>query len=102
MPKYKSFLLYRKGTQGMVWSKDTIRKAFQLKFACGKTGYRLLLDQGHLLPYIQTLQRRMNSISFQSGILAQVFDLLKLKVCYSKRVVRFAEVPCRLDEIMII
>ena len=64
----------------MVWSEDTIRKALQLKFACGKTGYQLLIEQGHPLPCIQTLQRKMRNISFQSGILPQVFDLLKLKV----------------------
>ena len=62
-------LLYRKGTQGMVWSEDTIRKALQLKFACGKTGYQLLIEQGHPVPCTQTLQRKMRNISFQSGIL---------------------------------
>ena len=65
----------------MKWGMATVKKSLQLKLSCGRTGYELLLQQGHPLPSIRTLQRHMKDIKFDSGILAQVFDLLKLKVC---------------------
>lgn len=65
----------------MLWSEETVRKALQLKFACGRTGYQLLLDQGQPLPSLATLQRRVKNIDFESGLLTNVFQMLKLKVC---------------------
>ena len=64
----------------MQWSEKTVQKSLQLKFACGSTGYSVLLDQNFPLPSIRTLQRRLKDIPFSSGILPKVFDLLKVKV----------------------
>ena len=66
----------------MLWSNVTVQKALQLKFACGTTGYAVLLDQGLPFPSIRTLQRRMAEMEFGSGILTEVFDLLRLKVLW--------------------
>lgn len=72
--------LHRGGMRGVKWSPTTIKKAIQLRFACGPTGYELLLKQHQPLPSIRTLQRRMKTLSFKPGVLSQVFGFMKLKV----------------------
>ena len=72
--------LKRGGMRGTRWSASTVKKALQLRFACGSSGYKLLLQQQYPLPSERTLQRRMEAVPFQPGILVQVFDFLKLKV----------------------
>ena len=67
----------------MKWSRETIEKALRLKFACGKTGYELLLEQGQPLPSIATLRRRMADVEFETGVLKSVFSMLKTKVSAS-------------------
>ena len=69
--------LRRRGTKGLLWSAHTVKKALQLRLACGASGYDLLLKNHQPLPSIRTLQRRMKTISFKLG---QVFQFLKLKV----------------------
>lgn len=71
----------RRGTmKGNRWSDATVKKALELKFSCGSTGYGVLLQQGQPLPSIRTLQRRMEAIPFNSGLLHEVFNFMKLKV----------------------
>lgn len=72
--------LSRQGTQGMKWSDETVKSALQLRFACGSTGYQTILDQNLPYPSQRTLQRRLENISFCSGILDDVFSLMKTKV----------------------
>nr|XP_054757276.1 uncharacterized protein LOC129263389 [Lytechinus pictus] len=72
--------LSRGGMRGVEWSSSTVKKALQLRFACGASGYKVLLKQHHPLPSERTLRRRMEKVSFQPGVLGQVFDFLKLKV----------------------
>ena len=57
----------------------TVQKALQLKFRCGG-GYQALLDQGLPYPSESTLNRRMSCVNFQSGILDDVFEMMKIKV----------------------
>lgn len=71
--------LSHKGPRGLKWSSSTIMKAFQLRFACGSTGYNLLLDQKQPLPSLRTLRRRMKDMTFDSGIQYEVFTLVKVK-----------------------
>ena len=70
----------RRSMNGVQWSPTTVRKALLLRFSCGSSGYKLLLKQGYPLPSERTLQRRLQNISFQPGVLTHVFELLKLKV----------------------
>ncbi|XP_039312594.1 uncharacterized protein LOC105194131 isoform X9 [Solenopsis invicta] len=42
-----------------MWSHDTIKRALQLKFACGTNGYEELIRQGYPLPNLRTLQRKI-------------------------------------------
>lgn len=69
-----------KSTKFMKWSDPTIFKALRLKFTCGADGYEELLKQNIPLPSEKTLQRRLQSIKFESGILYHVFEFLKIKI----------------------
>jgi len=69
-----------RGHRGNIWTNDEIQRALQLKFACGQTGYTLLLEQGYELPSITTLYRRTEHFTFKPGLLHEVFDLLEVKV----------------------
>jgi hypothetical protein len=64
----------------MKWSNDTVTKALKLKFACGSSGYEELLKQNFPYPSVRTLQRRLKRLKFNSGILNEVFNFLKIKV----------------------
>lgn len=51
--------LTRVSNRGSKWSEETIKKALQLHFSCGSTGYTNLLDQKQPLPSSRTLKRRV-------------------------------------------
>lgn len=70
----------KKSTKLMKWSNDTITRSLRLKFSCGNNGYTELLNQGYPLPSIRTLQRRMQNLKFDHGILEEVFEFLKIKI----------------------
>lgn len=72
--------LGRKSMRGSKWSANTIKKALQLRFACGSTGYEQLLEQQFPLPSLRTLRRQMQGVVFELGVLYEVFSLLQLKV----------------------
>jgi len=67
------------GRKGNRWTNLQVKKALQLKFACGTTGYKLLLDQDYELPSISTLYKRSASFQFLPGIITEVFELLAIK-----------------------
>lgn len=69
--------LQRKKTS---WSNRTIRKALSIKFSCGNAGYEELLNQNHPLPSLRTLRRKIQNLQFQSGILHEVLQFLKIKI----------------------
>ena len=74
--------------RGIRWSSATVKKALQLRFACGATGYNLLLKQQFPLPSLRTLQRRMETVLFEPGILNQVFEYLAPSIEYDASSVR--------------
>ncbi|KAB0804614.1 hypothetical protein PPYR_01584 [Photinus pyralis] len=69
-----------RSSKGLKWSNSTITKSLKLKFSCGGNGYEELLKQGHPLPSKRTLQRRLQNLTFDSGILIEVFEFLQTKV----------------------
>ncbi|XP_073671126.1 transposable element P transposase [Paramisgurnus dabryanus] len=69
----------KKSKRGIRWEKNTVKKALQVRFATGSTGYKALQDMGIPLPDIRTLQRKVQFIKMEPGILEEVFDMLKLK-----------------------
>ena len=72
--------------RGIPWTIETIKKALQIRFACGTAGYQLLRSQHQPLTGIRTLQRYLsNNVDFESGVLCQVLDALSSKVtCMNK------------------
>ena len=69
-----------KSKRSIRWGNDILKKAIQIRFATGSTGYKLLQDMSIPLPDIRTLQRRIQHIKMEPGVLGEVFDMLKLKV----------------------
>ncbi|KAM7285020.1 hypothetical protein ISCGN_032009 [Ixodes scapularis] len=51
--------LSRSSNRGSKWSNETVKKSLQMRFACGSTGYDLLLEGGFPLPSSRTLRRRL-------------------------------------------
>uniref|UniRef100_UPI00358F37A6 zinc finger protein 234-like n=1 Tax=Myxine glutinosa TaxID=7769 RepID=UPI00358F37A6 len=56
-------------TRGSKWSRETVRKALQLRLACGATGYELLLAQNQPLPSMRSLRRRLEVIGEMESFL---------------------------------
>ena len=75
-------VLARGSTRGTAWSNVTIKKALQIRFACGSGGYSLLRRQHQPLPSIRTLQRKMENINFDSGLIDDIFQSLGSKVSH--------------------
>lgn len=67
-------------TKFMRWSNETVMKGLQLKFQCGNSGYEELLKQNFPFPSVRTLQRRLQNLKFDCGILDEVFHFMKIKV----------------------
>ena len=73
-------LMCRGSQRGSKWSSPTVRNALQLHFACGPTGYRVLLSQKYPLPSLRTLRRSIQFVKFETGIRTEVFQFLAIKV----------------------
>jgi hypothetical protein len=69
-----------KSSRFLKWSNETVVNALRLKFSCGGSGYEELLRQKLPLPSIRTLQRRLQNLNFDSGILDEVLKFLQTKV----------------------
>ncbi|CAF2746665.1 unnamed protein product [Lepeophtheirus salmonis] len=63
----------------MAWSDKTIKKSLQLRLACERSDYQMLISHDYPLPSNRTLQRNLKCIDFQPGILHTVMSLLQLK-----------------------
>lgn len=72
--------LQKTNRKGCVWNSETIKKAQQLKFECGSTGYDLLLEQGNPLPSRRTLCRRLQHFSFKPGVLTEIISVMETKL----------------------
>lgn len=69
-----------KSCKFLKWSNETVVNALRLKFSCGGSGYEELLRQKFPLPSVRTLQRRLQNLNFDSGILDEVLKFLDTKV----------------------
>ena len=61
------------------WGNASVKKGIKLRFAAGPTGYKAVQDMGIPMPSLRTLQRRMQHLKFEPGILGEVFEMLRLK-----------------------
>lgn len=73
-----------KKKHGLRWKSCQLKKALQLRFACGSYGYSALLEQDYSLPSIRTLDRHTEKFLFKPGILHEVFGFLKIKTSAMK------------------
>ncbi|KAL0993547.1 hypothetical protein UPYG_G00109540 [Umbra pygmaea] len=71
--------LGREKKRGIRWGKETIKKAIQIKFTAGTAGYKTLQQMQIPLPNIRTLQRRMQHVNLEPGVLGEVLEMLRLK-----------------------
>lgn len=62
------------------WSKDTLIKAYRLKFTCGSHGYEELIRNNFPLPFLQTLSRQLENLKFLPGDCNEIYEFLKFKV----------------------
>lgn len=76
-PDQVEVLLYNKRNPKQ-WSDDTITESLKTKFVCGKQGYEHERKK-YPLPSQRTLQRRMEDLEFDTGVLNDVIELLKIK-----------------------
>ncbi|XP_018405836.1 PREDICTED: uncharacterized protein LOC108782153 isoform X2 [Cyphomyrmex costatus] len=49
------------------WSDETIKRAIQLRHACGSVGYQQILEQHIPFPCERTLQRRMHNVKLETN-----------------------------------
>ena len=69
---------------GKKFTNKSLLKGIRLRLSCGSTGYENLLKQGIKLPSARTLQRRTEHLKFESGILTEVLEMLKIKTANFK------------------
>ena len=60
----------------VVYSDKAITEALQLLFACGHTGYELLIEKGYPLPSVRTLNRHLLALKITTGLIDDSFKLL--------------------------
>lgn len=77
-PDQVDILLYNK-KQAKKWSDETITESLKTKFVCGKQGYDHVREK-YPMPTQRTLQKRMEDLHFDTGILDDVIELLRLKL----------------------
>ncbi|CAJ1057940.1 hypothetical protein AALO_G00089630%2C partial [Xyrichtys novacula] len=61
------------------WSNQTLKKAIQIRFTAGTTGYKTLQKMKIPRPDIRTTQQRMQHVKMEPGVLMEVIKMLKLK-----------------------
>ena len=62
------------------WSEASIRQCITLYLICGCSAYKFMVAKGFPFVSIRTLQRHMAMINFDSGILDDIFILMKYKL----------------------
>ena len=73
--------LGRKNMRGKKWSSETISKSLKILFKCKNSGYKYLRKiQKWPLPSRRTLNRRLQNMQFNAGVLKDVFEMLPKKI----------------------
>ncbi|XP_025268115.1 uncharacterized protein LOC105251607 isoform X2 [Camponotus floridanus] len=72
--------LRRQSNRGLKWSSETIKDALVFKMKWGTTNFSDFINYLPIFPSVRTLQRTIEHIKFESGILDEVFDMLKYAV----------------------
>lgn len=67
-------------SRGTCWSQSTVKKALQIRYACGSRGYQFLRQGGFPLPAYRTLCNRVEQLHMAPGINATLLDMLSTKL----------------------
>ena len=62
------------------WSDATVEKALPIRYVCGYSGYQLLLEMGWPYPSARTLNRKIECMPFQPGLIDENFAILEKMV----------------------
>lgn len=69
--------LQRKSNRGLKWTLKSIKDALEFKMKWGTTGYSDFVNYLPIFPSVRTLQKTVQHVQFENGILHEVFDMLK-------------------------
>lgn len=72
--------LNRKTNKGLKWSLATIKDALVFKMKWGTQGYTDFVNRLPIYPCVRILQRNIYHLKFNSGILLEMFNILKSEV----------------------
>ncbi|KAM7293384.1 uncharacterized protein ISCGN_026514 [Ixodes scapularis] len=72
--------MQQKDMRGNRWSGETTKRALQLRLACGHRGYNFLREGFLPLPAERTLQKRIEGVKFQTGLLRELLPAVECKV----------------------
>ena len=81
------------------WSDLTLQQSVEIYYQCGTSAYDFLRERGFPLPSARTLQRHMQKINCEPGILHDMLRLMKLKV--DKMSAKDKKVALVIDEMQI-
>lgn len=62
------------------WCDKALIQGYKLKFTCGYSGYRELLNESFPLPSLRTLNEKLDGWKFTSDISDEIFQFLQLKI----------------------
>ena len=69
-----------KRARGTQWRAETVKKAVQLRYACGARGYEFLRQASHPVPAYRTLCQRVQHVDMNPGIDNCLLDMLATKL----------------------
>lgn len=61
------------------WQDITIQEALKIRYACGVTGYKFILERGWPFPSYRTLCRRISNVPMMFGINSSIIELMEAK-----------------------
>lgn len=77
LTSYQNKLTYENKKTGRKWDKETIKLAIATRAACGPRGYNFLRKNGQPLPSIRFINKKLQPLSFKSGILDEFITFLE-------------------------
>ena len=80
----EQMILLSGSQERVVYSDKAITEALQLLFACGHTGYELLIEKGYPLPSVRTLNRHLLGLKITTGLIDDSFNLLGFRAKNSR------------------
>lgn len=66
--------------KGVVWTLQTIRQAFQIRYICGAQGYEFIRSLHYPLPSYRTLCDRIQTAPFRPGVQTDIIKWLQCKL----------------------